>query len=64
MKLSKPANVLLNNQNDKEVIWMAKKVEVRKIVSNLSKLGIQAKITKPRVELFRALALPQTQSQT
>lgn len=44
----------------KEVIWMAKDVEVRKIVSNLSKLGIQAKITKSRVELLKALALPQT----
>lgn len=45
---------------------MAKDVEIRKIVSNLSKLGIQAKITKSRVELLRALALPQspqTQSQ-
>lgn len=38
---------------------MAKDVEVRKIVSNLSKLGIQAKITKSRVELLKALALPQ-----
>ncbi|WP_275669738.1 Lmo0850 family protein [Planococcus salinus] len=44
---------------------MAKDVEVRTIVSNLSKLGIQAKITKSRVELLKALALPhnpQTQS--
>ncbi|WP_255473478.1 Lmo0850 family protein [Planomicrobium sp. CPCC 101110] len=39
---------------------MAKDVEVRKIVSNLSKLGIQVKITKSRVELLRALALPQS----
>jgi hypothetical protein len=39
---------------------MAKDVEIRKIVSNLSKLGIQATITKSRVELLKALALPQT----
>lgn len=38
---------------------MAKTAEVRNIVSNLSKLGIQAKITKSRVELLKALALPQ-----
>ena len=38
---------------------MAKDVEVRMIVSNLTKLGIQAKITKSRVELLKALALPQ-----
>ncbi|ETP68433.1 Lmo0850 family protein [Planococcus liqunii] len=38
---------------------MAKDVEVRKIVSNLSKLGIQVNITKSRVELLKALALPQ-----
>lgn len=38
---------------------MAKDTEVRNIVSNLSKLGIQAKITKSRVELLKALALPQ-----
>ena len=37
---------------------MAKDVEIRKIVSNLSKLGIQATITKSRVELLKALALP------
>ncbi|HSJ38969.1 MAG TPA: Lmo0850 family protein [Planococcus sp. (in: firmicutes)] len=46
---------------------MAKEVEVRNIVSNLSKLGIQAKITKSRTELLKALALPQpprTQSQS
>ena len=49
-----------SNEKHKEVIWMAKDVEIRKIVSNLSKLGIQAKITKSRVELLKALALPQT----
>lgn len=46
---------------------MAKQAEVRNIVSNLSKLGIQAKITKSRTELLKALALPQppqTQSQS
>ena len=38
---------------------MAKNVDVRNIVSNLSKLGILAKITKSRVELIKAIALPQ-----
>lgn len=58
--------VYIRNEYYKEVIWMAKNVDVRNIVSNLSKLGIQAKITKSRVELIKALALPQpvqTQSQ-
>lgn len=49
-----------STEKHKEVIWVAKDVEIRKIVSNLSKLGIQAKITKSRVELLKALALPQT----
>lgn len=59
MKRSKFTYVLIGNEKYKEVIWMAKNVDVRNIVSNLSKLGIQAKITKSRVELIKAIALPQ-----
>lgn len=46
---------------------MAKHTDIRNIVSNLTKLGVQAKITKSRTELVKALALPQppqTQSQS
>lgn len=66
MKHGRLRFVLIDNEKHKEVIWMAKSVDVRNIVSNLSKLGIQAKITKSRVELIKAIALPQpiqTQSQ-
>lgn len=59
MKRNKFTYVLIGNEKYKEVIWMAKNVDVRNIVSNLSKLGIQAKITKSRVELIKAIALPQ-----
>ncbi|WP_167399213.1 Lmo0850 family protein [Planococcus maitriensis] len=38
---------------------MIKNGEIRNIVSNLAKLGVQAKITKSRVELSKTLALPQ-----
>ncbi|MEZ0479898.1 MULTISPECIES: Lmo0850 family protein [Planococcus] len=38
---------------------MIKNGEIRNIVSNLAKLGVQAKITKSRVELSKTLSLPQ-----
>ncbi|MEC1180281.1 Lmo0850 family protein [Metasolibacillus meyeri] len=40
---------------------MAKEIDLKKIVSNLSKLGVNATITKSRIELLKVLT-PPTQS--
>ncbi|WP_195891703.1 Lmo0850 family protein [Bacillus ndiopicus] len=40
---------------------MAKEIDLKKIVSNLSKLGVNATVTKSRIELLKVLT-PPTQS--
>ncbi|WP_019414598.1 Lmo0850 family protein [Paenisporosarcina sp. TG20] len=37
---------------------MTKEVDLRKTVSNLSKLGVTVTLTKSRLEMLKALALP------
>lgn len=37
---------------------MAKEMDLKKIVSNLTKLGVNATITKPRIELLKVLTPP------
>ncbi|HSO57825.1 MAG: Lmo0850 family protein [Paenisporosarcina sp.] len=37
---------------------MTKEVDLRKIVSNLSKLGVTVTLTKSRLEMLKALASP------
>ncbi|EON71108.1 Lmo0850 family protein [Lysinibacillus sphaericus] len=37
---------------------MTKEVDLKKIVSNLSKLGVQATVTKSRLELLKVLTPP------
>jgi len=37
---------------------MTKEVDLRKIVSNLSKLGVTVTMTKSRLEMLKALAPP------
>lgn len=37
---------------------MTKEVDLRKIVSNLSKLGVTVSLTKSRLEMLKALAPP------
>ena len=37
---------------------MAKEVDLKKIVSNLSKLGVKATITKSRLEMLKVLTPP------
>lgn len=37
---------------------MTKQVDLKKIVSNLSKLGVKATVTKSRLELLKVLAPP------
>lgn len=37
---------------------MAKEVDLKKIVSNLSKLGVNATITKSRLEMLKVLTPP------
>ncbi len=41
-----------------EVGNMAKEVELKKIISNLAKLGVSATITKSRLDMLKALAPP------
>ncbi len=41
-----------------EVERMTKEVDLKKIVSNLSKLGVQATVTKSRLELLKVLTPP------
>ncbi|MEO4054924.1 Lmo0850 family protein [Solibacillus sp. CAU 1738] len=40
---------------------MAKEIDLKKIVTNLSKLGVNATVTKSRIELLKVLT-PPTQS--
>jgi hypothetical protein len=37
---------------------MAKEVDLKKIISNLAKLGVSATMTKSRLEMLKALAPP------
>ena len=37
---------------------MAKEVDLKKIVSNLSKLGVTVSMTKSRLEMLKSLAPP------
>ncbi|WP_201261946.1 Lmo0850 family protein [Metasolibacillus sp. FSL H7-0170] len=37
---------------------MAKEIDLKKIVSNLSKLGVNATVTKSRIELLKVLTPP------
>ena len=37
---------------------MAKEVDLKKIISNLAKLGVSATLTTSRLELLKALAPP------
>lgn len=41
-----------------EVEFMTKKVDLKKLVANLSKLGVTAKMTKSRLELLKVLTPP------
>ncbi len=41
-----------------EVEKMAKEVDLKKIISNLAKLGVSATLTKSRLEMLKALAPP------
>lgn len=41
-----------------EVERMAKEIDLKKIVSNLSKLGVNATVTKSRIELLKVLTPP------
>ncbi len=41
-----------------EVGKMAKEVELKKIISNLTKLGVSATMTKSRLDMLKALAPP------
>ena len=41
-----------------EVGKMAKEVELKKIISNLAKLGVSATMTKSRLDMLKALAPP------
>lgn len=43
---------------------MSREVDVKKIISNLSKLGVKATTTKSRLELLKALAPPKRTPQT
>lgn len=47
-----------------EVARMAKEVDVKKIVSNLSKLGVPVTMTKSRVEMLKTLAPPAQNAHT
>lgn len=51
-----------------EVEKMAKEMDLKKIISNLAKLGVSATMTKSRLEMLKALAPPvhdpQIQSQS
>ena len=41
---------------------MTKEVDLKKIVSNLSKLGVTVTVTKSRLELLKVLTTPPTQT--
>lgn len=43
---------------------MKREVDVTKIISNLSKIGVKATATKSRLELLKALAPPKNKPQT
>ncbi|MBQ0140770.1 MAG: hypothetical protein KBT36_15965 [Kurthia sp.] len=42
---------------------MKREVDVTKIISNLSKIGVKATATKSRLELLKALAPPKSKTQ-
>lgn len=42
---------------------MAKEVDLKKIASKLSKIGVTASVTKSRLELLKVLTPPKTTSQ-
>ena len=46
------------NYRKVEVEKMAKEVDLKKIISNLAKLGVSATMTKSRLEMLKALAPP------
>lgn len=52
----------LNNKQE-EVLSMKREVDVTKIISNLSKIGVKATVTKSRLELLKALAPPKSKTQ-
>ncbi|SOC42081.1 Lmo0850 family protein [Ureibacillus acetophenoni] len=43
---------------------MAKEVDLKRIVKNLSKLGVSASVTKSRLEILKVLAPPTQTPQT
>ncbi len=43
---------------------MAKEVDLKKIVRNLSKLGVSASVTKSRLEILKVLSPPTQTPQT
>lgn len=43
---------------------MKREVDVSKIITNLSKIGVKATATKSRLELLKALAPPKSNPQT
>ena len=43
---------------------MAKQIDLKQIVTNLSKLGVTATVTKSRLELLKVLTLPTQTPQT
>lgn len=47
-----------------EVERMTKEVDLKRIVSNLSKLGVKATVTKSRLELLKVLTPPTQTPQT
>lgn len=57
MKLFDNLNVIII-RGKSEVERMAKEVDLKKIVSNLSKLGVNATITKSRLEMLKVLTPP------
>lgn len=43
---------------------MAKEIDLKRIVTNLSKLGVKATVTKSRLELLKVLTPPTQTPQT
>lgn len=63
MKLVFKKNVLIYDSKER-CKSMKREVDVTKIISNLSKIGVKATATKSRLELLKALAPPKHKPQT
>lgn len=58
MKLNKNKFVIYNTKESLRCKELAKEIDLKRIVTNLSKIGVTATVTKSRLELLKVLTPP------